>query len=157
MARTSLRGKAPPQRRKVASTLSKGTASSTDNTTGPAAGPNVKGTISKAAKRASFRASLMAGKEEFPVPKNVGPGEGDTVSRSALRRRKRRAREALAADEAAGRKGGVQDVQEALRDVEEEIEQEDEAMEEEEQHVKGVGAPQTKPNRVSEKMRKRVL
>ncbi|CEH17528.1 hypothetical protein CBOM_03942 [Ceraceosorus bombacis] len=160
MARTTLRGKAPPQRKKTSSTLSKGKASSTGQANAPSAGSNARGAVTKAAKRASFRASLMAGKaEEFPIPKNVGPGQGDTISRSALRRRKRRAREALAADEAAGRRGGVQDVQDALKDVEDEIEMEDEAAEEEQQQqqVKGVGAPQARPQRVSEKMRKRVL
>lgn len=85
--------------------------------------------MSKAAKRAAKRAELLSkvapgssssGGSSSSRP-DVGFGQGDTVSKSALRRRKRRARDDVGRDDEMGRRGGVRELGEALEGVEEEL------------------------------------
>ncbi|PWN92687.1 hypothetical protein FA10DRAFT_263447 [Acaromyces ingoldii] len=87
--------------------------------------------VSKAAKRAAKRAELLSkvapgssssgGSSSSRSRPDVGFGQGDTVSKSALRRRKRRARDDVGRDDEMGRRGGVREIGEALEGVEEEL------------------------------------
>lgn len=87
--------------------------------------------MSKAAKRAAKRAELLSkvapgssssgGSSSSRSRPDVGFGQGDTVSKSALRRRKRRARDDVGRDDEMGRRGGVRELGEALEGVEEEM------------------------------------
>jgi hypothetical protein len=166
MARTGIPGRAAPRRKherapsgsapargpqaKSKSRLSSSSAAAGSSSSATPAAGSAEAAVSKAAKRAVMRQALLAAPTVAAA--DVAPGKGDTVSRSALRRRKRQARDAIGQDAAAGREGGVKDVAEALLHVEEEMEEEEDARQEE---PLGVGAKSAAT--ISTNMRKATL
>lgn len=153
----AIRGRPTPERKHKSSGSASGPASSMLSS---------RPTITKSLKRAQKRAQLLtktgaayAGGGEHKNAQALlqhGNGSNKALSKSALRRRKRKARDELARDATQGRQGGVGELKEAVEEMEEELfeEGEEDQMDGAEAGV-SVGA--TKGGRVSSNHRKRVL
>jgi TRAP-type C4-dicarboxylate transport system substrate-binding protein len=92
--------------------------------------PNsVKTVIPKALKRAEKRANLLNKASEAENNRSaktfLKQGE-QQISKSSLRRRKRKAKDEIGKDIEQGRQGGVQELKDAVQDLEMEIKDDDE-------------------------------
>lgn len=149
----AIRGRPAPQRKQKSSSAT--TASSAAASLLPTRTP-----ITKALKRAQKRASLLQKTGVISSDNTLDNDDehqsarallqhGGTLSKSALRRRKRKERDELAKDVTQGRQGGVKDLTDAVEELEEEIM---EADEESSGHLQA-----RKGGRITANQRKRVL
>jgi molecular chaperone GrpE (heat shock protein) len=109
----TIRGRPTPARKHKSSSILSSTSSPSSLTS--------KTSIPKALKRAEKRASLIAKTTEAEESKNaIGLlKEGEhSISKSSLRRRKRKAKDEIGRNVEAGRQGGVQELMAAVDDLE---------------------------------------
>lgn len=148
----AIRGRPSPQR-KTRSALG-----SSDTS----AGLPVRNTISKAHKRAQRRSSLLDRarngfrEDEHKSARSLLKDGEDRISKSSLRRRKRKARDQLAKNDEEGREGGVGELREVVEELENDLSWETHA------DVTGLGSTklykaENHPVQMTANQRKRVL
>ncbi|PWN36210.1 uncharacterized protein FA14DRAFT_155614 [Meira miltonrushii] len=150
----SIRGRPTPQK-KHKSTL---TSSPSGEKGSSSILPQRTTAITKSLKRAEKRAQLLSRTTQAA---NTGiRADGEPLSKSALRRRKRKSRDELAKDDQEGRQGGISDLKDAMDELDEELQLEDEEDEDVEGGEYSVGplaANVVKGGRVTTNHRKKVL